>query len=53
MVAGDVSPEPLGCVGIQVMPACKWQSSALPVLTCPNVRCVPVLENRHFRRGLT
>ncbi len=31
------------------MPACKWRSSA--ILTYPNVRCVPVLENRHFRLG--
>ena len=29
------------------MPACKWRSSA--IFTYPNVRCVPVLENRHFR----
>ncbi|RLL75874.1 hypothetical protein D8666_04620 [Ochrobactrum soli] len=26
--------------------------SALPVLTYPNVRCTPVLENHHFRHGL-
>jgi hypothetical protein len=36
-----------------VMPACKWRLSALPVLTYPNVRSVPVLEIHHFRLDLT
>jgi hypothetical protein len=40
----------LGCVDIQVMPACKWRFSALPVLTYLNVRSVPVLETHHFGR---
>jgi len=35
------------------MPACERQFSALPVLTYPNVRCAPVLENHHSRLGLT
>jgi len=35
------------------MPACKRRLSALPVLTDLNVRSAPVLENRHFRLGLT
>ena len=43
----------LGCVDIQVMPACKWRLSPLPALTYPNVCCVPVLEIHHFRLGLT
>jgi hypothetical protein len=47
MVAG------LGRADIQVMPACKWRLSALPVLTYENVRSAPVLEIHHFRRGLT
>jgi len=44
---------PLGHVGIQVMAGCKLRFSALPVLTYPNVRSVPVLENRRFRSALT
>ena len=43
----------LRCIEIQVRPACKWQFSALPVLSDPNVRSAPVLENHHFRLGLT
>jgi len=40
-------------VEIQVMPACKWRLSALPVLMYPKIRCAPVLEIHHSRRGLT
>jgi hypothetical protein len=36
-----------------VMPAFKRRFSALPVLTDPNVRSAPVLENHHFRLVLT
>ncbi|CCV10548.1 conserved hypothetical protein [Mesorhizobium sp. STM 4661] len=43
----------LRCVDIQVMPASKRRFSALPVLTDPNVRSAPVLENHHFRLVLT
>ncbi len=32
-------PAPIRSVDIQVMPACKWRLSPLPVLTDPNVRC--------------
>ena len=35
------------------MLACKWRFSALPVLTYPNVRSAPVLENLHFRLSLS
>ena len=41
------------CIAFQVMPACKWRLSALPVLTDLNVRSAPVLEIYHFRLGLT
>jgi hypothetical protein len=37
-----------GCVEIQVMPACKWRLSALPVLMYSNVRSAPVLEIHHL-----
>jgi hypothetical protein len=45
----SASGEP-GHVDIQVMPACKWRLSALPVLTYPKVRSAPVLEIHHFGR---
>ncbi|TIL25826.1 MAG: hypothetical protein E5Y85_35115, partial [Mesorhizobium sp.] len=32
----------LGCVDIQVMPACERRFPALPVLTYPKVRSAPV-----------
>jgi hypothetical protein len=38
---------------LQVMPVCKRRSSAPPVLTYLNVRSAPVLEDHHFRLGLT
>jgi len=40
-------------LGIPVMVACKWQFSALPVLTYLNVHSAPVLETRHFQLTLT
>jgi hypothetical protein len=40
----------LGCVEVQVMAACKWRVSALPVLMYPFVHCAPVLEIRQFGR---
>jgi len=42
-----------GYIDVQVMPACKWRLSALPVLTYQNVRSVPGLEIHHFRHCLT
>ena len=41
----DCTRRALVCVGIQVMPACKWLSSALPVLTYPNV-CMSLSQSR-------
>ncbi|RWM20747.1 MAG: hypothetical protein EOR73_13130 [Mesorhizobium sp.] len=52
-IAAAFGRHALGCVDIQVMPACKCRFPALPVLSSPNVRSVPVLGNHHFRRGLT
>ena len=49
--AVDAEDGRLGCADIQVMPACKWRLSALPVLTYPKVRCAPVLEIHHFGRS--
>ncbi|WP_206520918.1 hypothetical protein, partial [Mesorhizobium sp. M7A.F.Ca.AU.002.02.1.1] len=43
----------VGCVDIQVMPACKCGFLWLPVLTYPKVRSAPVLGICHFRLGLT
>ncbi|RWC96792.1 MAG: hypothetical protein EOS57_30215, partial [Mesorhizobium sp.] len=41
----------LGHADIQV--ACERRVPALPVLTCPKVRSVPVLGIHHSRLGLT
>lgn len=38
---------------IQLWLACKWPTSALPVLTYFNVRSAPVLELNHFRLSLS
>jgi len=35
------------------MRGCKRRLSALPVFKYPKVRSAPVLENHHFRLGLT
>ena len=50
---GGLAANGPGVVDIQLMPACKWRFSALPVLTYRKVRSVPVLETRHFRLGLS
>ncbi|RWE79323.1 MAG: hypothetical protein EOS63_16030, partial [Mesorhizobium sp.] len=42
----------LGCVDIQVMPACEWQLPALPVLTYFST-LRSVLGIHHSRLGLT
>ena len=43
----------LSRLDLRVRPVCKWQSSALPVLTYSNVRSAPVLDDYGFRLSLT